>query len=89
MSGQHERAIRLSERAAELDPLSPISRWFLGVTFAQAGRAAAATDVLREAAAMDPTAVQIRHWLAQMEAASGNPAQALLHLQAVERLGPP
>jgi Flp pilus assembly protein TadD len=38
---------------------------------------------------MDPTAGQIRHWLGQMEAASGNPAQALLQLQAVERLGPP
>jgi Flp pilus assembly protein TadD len=88
-SGQHERAISLAERAVELDPASPTSRWSLGVTLAQAGHAAAAAGVLREAAAMDPTAGQIRHWLGQMEAASGNPAQALLQLQAVERLGPP
>jgi Flp pilus assembly protein TadD len=86
-SGRHERAISLAERAVELDPASPTSRWRLGVVLAQAGRAAAAAVVLREAAAMNPTAGQIRHWLGQMEAASGKPAQALLELQAVERLG--
>jgi TolB-like protein/DNA-binding winged helix-turn-helix (wHTH) protein len=86
-SGHHERAISLAERAVELDPASPTSHWNLGVTLAQAGRGAAAAGVLRQAAAMDPTAVRIRHWLGQMEAASGNPAQALLELQAVERLG--
>jgi len=88
-SGSHERAISLAERAVELDPASPTSRWRLGVALAQAGRAAAAAGVLREAAAMAPTAGQIRHWLGQMEAASGNPAQALLELQAAERLGVP
>ncbi len=88
-SGQHERAISLAKRAVALDPASPTSRWNLGVTLAQAGHAAAAAGVLREAAAIDPTAGQIRHWLAQMEAASGNPAQALLELEAVERLGAP
>ena len=41
-SGQHERAISLAERAVELDPASPTTRWSLGVTLAQAGRAAAA-----------------------------------------------
>jgi TolB-like protein/DNA-binding winged helix-turn-helix (wHTH) protein/Flp pilus assembly protein TadD len=88
-SGRHDRAISLAERAVELDPASPTSRWRLGVALAQAGRAAAAAGVLREAAAMAPTAGQIRHWLGQMEAASGNPAQALLELQAAERLGTP
>jgi TolB-like protein/DNA-binding winged helix-turn-helix (wHTH) protein len=88
-SGHHERAISLAERAVELDPASPTSRWSLGVILAQAGRAPAAAGVLREAAAMDPTARHIRLWLGQMEAASGNPAQGLLELEAVERLGPP
>jgi tetratricopeptide (TPR) repeat protein len=85
-SGRHERAVSLRERAVELDPVSPISRWNLGVALAQAGRPTAAVEVLRKAAAMNPVAGQIRHWLGQMEAASGNPTQALLELQAAERL---
>jgi Tfp pilus assembly protein PilF len=85
-AGRHERAVRMHERAAQIDPQSPASHWYLGVAFAEAGRTASALSLLRAAAARTPTVPAVRVTLGRMEALSGNRERALAEFQAAERL---
>jgi TolB-like protein/DNA-binding winged helix-turn-helix (wHTH) protein/Flp pilus assembly protein TadD len=84
--GKHEEAIRLKERAVQLDPASAIVRWARGVVLAQAGQSVAAASVFREASRMGPDIGAIHHWLGQTEARLGNRDAALTELRTTERL---
>ena len=83
--GEYEEAIRLNQRAVELDPRTPLRHSQLAVTYRFAGDFEAAVTAGRYALALTPLNVGTRVNLSQSEIGRGNIAEGLEMLAELER----
>jgi TolB-like protein len=81
VSGLHKTAIARARRGAALDPNQASSWLALGIALAYAGQQEEASLILRKAIEIEPVAPLSHSWLAFVEIARGNDAEALNQLR--------
>jgi TolB-like protein/Tfp pilus assembly protein PilF len=86
ISAHHEDAVRLGQRALELDPNSGVNYGWLNVVYTYAGDLVAAAAAGRKATALAPTYPTARTHVAITELLLGNNAEALAELRIAEQL---
>ena len=86
--GRAEESLRLLDRVLELDPLSAVTNFLVGLTRWDAGDRDGALVAMRRAVELDPGIFNYHRVLSMMEATLGNRAEAAAHVQLVERLDP-
>lgn len=85
IEGRHDDALRLAERARDLEPGSAFGYLMTGIAHGYAHRYDAAAADLRRSVELEPVNPLQQSWLAFVETARGDPA-ALAELQRAERL---
>jgi len=83
-SGRPAQAARLIQRAVELDPISPTTRFFRGIFFQLEGNLVDAANAYREILEVNPLREGVRTHLALLEIILGNNAQAESELRLAE-----
>lgn len=84
--GEYDEAVDIARRAAELDPQSSGSHYFLGLCYRYAGDFDAAAESFRNHIEINPVSGNGHAQLAFAEISRGNWAEALAELQVAEQL---
>ena len=83
---QPDEALTETERAIELDPVTPLLHRQLGLVFYSARRYEEAIDALQAALELDPSFLQTHFCLGAVHLAQGKPAEALEEFELEPRL---